>query len=1071
MARHPRDACPWFAFYAPAWFGPTARNARRCRGCVCAGCGRRARRCPDWGDGVRPLDHCNWPSSSAGAGVPSSSASPSSPSPPSSLSSSCFFAAGSSYVGCVTLPVRAGARFDGEGAPGAERWAARERLARGTLGLEACFQVRGGAAAALALDGGFDAAAGRGAGPFADALRELRRAAQQGLVRVHAELTRRLGEGEGDAEGDVEVGCVAEVVLDGDRYSGARVTGTVAAVLGGGDGRRVRLEATGAEGTALRVAVPRAPLQLRCSVFLADALPPPPPPLGPREGDGEEDAEGPEVALEAVLRLMVWDLEGARSDPRVRGFQASGALAGATAGGRGDGRVRSVVDIVQELPFRPGLLRGGGTAAAMAALPAACAARLRKHQWATLAWMLGEERSPWGLARHAWWQIPAARDVGAARADGCVFYGPLVRRFRRTLPRGDGWRAGGVVADVGGSGKTAVVAALVASAGPLGPQPPGRGRGRDTLVVTTVNSVATWKMELEAAGASVLVSTKKKVKKKRTSAGKDEDDAGEDPLARCDCVVAAYAQVERDAALGARPWHRVVFDSTTSGEGGGVCLRGGTPPFEALCRLDARRRWCLTSDLVPAHDREPLRHLARAIDGHLRLVGVSPAIREHVVKAAERRAAAVGDRTHSTEAGDLDLLLGALRPLCTRYTGGWGADRNAAASWVAEAAEDEWLAPDCDLAVTLSGDESARAHALEAECAAACAGAFPPWPAPPAAPGLKRLQAQATSLRRALGGGRYAAPPPATPGGGASTKEQPPDEEICAICRDELERPMQTPCAHWFCSECILTCLQVIVPPREDADGHMGRAGSSLLLPPPAKKARRGDRMVGRCPLCRSRVAERELKASVAPGDRAGRRSDADEGGGGPGVDDPVVFASKARALVRDIVDREAGRAESRGRPAKIVVFSQFHECLAWARREGLRDLGDFRVFHVERSMTLARRVEALAAWQRSGEASLLLVTAKSALSGVDLAGVTCCYFMEPCLSRHLERQLIGRVRAVTAHVVGLDKPDLGACLVKRLVTVGTVEERIADAGFPEGADTRQVMRALFPPAAGGGAP
>jgi len=121
--------------------------------------------------------------------------------------------------------------------------------------------------------------------------------------------------------------------------------------------------------------------------------------------------------------------------------------------------------------------------------------------------------------------------------------------------------------------------------------------------------------------------------------------------------------------------------------------------------------------------------------------------------------------------------------------------------------------------------------------------------------------------------------------------------------------------------------------------------------------------------------------------------------------------------------------------------------------------------------MTLARRVEALAAWQRSGEASLLLVTAKSALSGVDLAGVTCCYFMEPCLSRHLERQLIARVRAVTAHVVGLNDPDLGACLVKRLVTVGTVEERLADAGFPEGADTRQVMRALFPPAAGGSAP
>jgi len=140
------------------------------------------------------------------------------------------------------------------------------------------------------------------------------------------------------------------------------------------------------------------------------------------------------------------------------------------------------------------------------------------------------------------------------------------------------------------------------------------------------------------------------------------------------------------------------------------------------------------------------------------------------------------------------------------------------------------------------------------------------------------------------------------------------------------------------------------------------------------------------------------------------------------------------------------------------VVFSQFYECLTWAKG-ALHQVPDLRVLHVERSMPLARRMKVLSAWQGASDqgVSLLLVTAKSALAGVDLTGATCCYLLEPCLSRHLETLLIGRVREATA--------ASGGCRMKRLVAHGTVEERIASLRH-EGAHggALQAMKSLFPP-------
>jgi hypothetical protein len=35
-----------------------------------------------------------------------------------------------------------------------------------------------------------------------------------------------------------------------------------------------------------------------------------------------------------------------------------------------------------------------------------------------------------------------------------------------------------------------------------------------------------------------------------------------------------------------------------------------------------------------------------------------------------------------------------------------------------------------------------------------------------------------------------------------------PNDAECVVCLDVLEVPVVTPCSHWFCRECIISCLQ-----------------------------------------------------------------------------------------------------------------------------------------------------------------------------------------------------------------------------------------------------------------------
>lgn len=115
----------------------------------------------------------------------------------------------------------------------------------------------------------------------------------------------------------------------------------------------------------------------------------------------------------------------------------------------------------------------------------------------------------------------------------------------------------------------------------------------------------------------------------------------------------------------------------------------------------------------------------------------------------------------------------------------------------------------------------------------------------------------------------------------------------CSICLEILEDPLQTPCRHLFCAECIL----------------------SFLGAPQATHA---------CPICRTSITKKTLKKPQGPDE--GKEEEA-------AVDDQsMVMHSKLDALVEEL---EALRKDNPN--AKCLVFSQFTKTLDWLKAEMTR--------------------------------------------------------------------------------------------------------------------------------------
>lgn len=209
-----------------------------------------------------------------------------------------------------------------------------------------------------------------------------------------------------------------------------------------------------------------------------------------------------------------------------------------------------------------------------------------------------------------------------------------------------------------------------------------------------------------------------------------------------------------------------------------------------------------------------------------------------------------------------------------------------------------------------------------------------------------------------------------------------PAETNCAICLENLERPIRTPCGHWFCHHCMLVALEAI----------------------PA------------CPLCRSHVTQEELAAPEA--------KDVPEAAA---VAQAVPCESKLKALVAELI-----AMRTRDATAKALVFSQFMGTIEWLK-ERLPQLG-FGFRYIDGAMPMMKRAKAIAEFQEDPPTTVFLLSMRAGAVGINLTAASHVFLMEPALNPALEEQAIGR-----AWRMGQSR----SVVVKKFYVKGTVEENI----------------------------
>jgi len=264
------------------------------------------------------------------------------------------------------------------------------------------------------------------------------------------------------------------------------------------------------------------------------------------------------------------------------------------------------------------------------------------------------------------------------------------------------------------------------------------------------------------------------------------------------------------------------------------------------------------------------------------------------------------------------------------------------------------------------------------------------------------LQSALLPLRHLCAGGTFGAPRLPDEGnaeaeGAASlTTERIPDHEECIICQDVMDRPVETPCRHWFCRECIAAY-------KASAVGNNG------------------------CPICRASFETSQLAEPAPAVTSLALVPVAAEGAEGAGRRPPNTVLSKLQALVQDLK-----RVREDDPNAKCLVFSQFTQSIDWLKIELAKQGFGYRT--ITGSMPMKQRARAIEAFQSDPPTTIFLLSVRSGAVGITLTAANIVYMMEPCLNPALEEQAVGRV-----HRMGQLRP----VTVKRLWISNSVEERI----------------------------
>jgi len=207
-----------------------------------------------------------------------------------------------------------------------------------------------------------------------------------------------------------------------------------------------------------------------------------------------------------------------------------------------------------------------------------------------------------------------------------------------------------------------------------------------------------------------------------------------------------------------------------------------------------------------------------------------------------------------------------------------------------------------------------------------------------------------------------------------------PGSDECSICLDVMENPVQTPCRHAFCTECIMHALQ--------------------------KRAS--------CPMCRSETSIQALQACSVSSSSSSSSSFATS----------AAFHSKADRMMQHI-------RNDRG-VSKIIIFSQFKETLTTLRRR--MDAANIAYAFLDGGLSVTQRTKMLDKFACLTSTPVMLMSLRAGAVGLTLTMANHVFFMDACMNTALTRQALDRVCRIG---------QLRETRVTHLLAEGTVEERI----------------------------